>query len=78
MKNLAHIHPISAIFGTVATAILMVAEYAVSSGRTGPPMWVDVFETFLPCDFLTDVQVNFMIMLPLAGTATALDDWVRK
>ena len=78
MRNLANIHPISAIFGTVATAILMVAEYAVSSGRTGPPTRVDVFETFLPCDFLTDVQVNFMIMLPLAGTATALDDWVRK
>jgi hypothetical protein len=55
MRNLANIHPISAIFGTVATAILMVAEYAVSSGRTGPPTLVDVFETFLSCDFLADV-----------------------
>ena len=54
MRNLANIHPISAIFGTVATAILMVAEYAVSSGRTGPPTLVEVFETFLSCDFLAD------------------------
>ena len=41
----------------------MVAEYAVSSGRTGPPTLVDVFETFLPCDFLADVASELYVIV---------------